>query len=929
MAVPIPAPAEPLSWTLTNHAGDYRDELVRLGVTPQAPFDVSRITVQEDGKEVPCQADVLEGTPDAARRADLWVCTTIASRASHAYTVSTGRAPDRTEPRVRVTRDDDAIVLANDLLRVRLPARVGDAPPPPILGLAPFDQKNRWLGGGAWTTALRLTSFDASVVGDGPLFARVRLRYAFEPVPGLDAPYAEVTITLPPGRPYAIVEESHRMAHGDAWSLDLATGWSPKEGLIHAGFRSSGKLEPGRPVDTRLTVPLAPSNRLGPTLVSLLPRWTQHADCGWFFGATDGAALAGAIAARAGRWAWPYDNLIDARADAPGRAALRLPTARGARWWLLLAGGHDLADRAKDMVQRAAMQPLDKLANEYALDWPGQPPGGVRDVFFYDGNLTNPTGGPVRGAGRRLLDDIRKGNLPKGDRALLAEFQMRLDPDWWPGYRNGWSPINPNFNTDFIKIPILQCTGLKDHPDFKRFAKQAEDALRADLDHAVTLPGGAGQECPGYTAHAMGGWFEMADACRDHLGFDPWQWPRLRAAASFLLRTSQPAGDGKRRILPLGDTHPPGPDVAALAERAGVRERIEELETEELPGFGVVFRNRPGTPDETFLAFKAGPNRGHMHGDQLAFHYCAYGRRLAIDHMCSYAPRADQEHMHNRVAFASETWPYANMDGHERLVAFKPGAAADVAVGQVESRRLRRQPRTPQEYVWQARWDRQPLDPPLVYRRTVVFVKRPAGGPGRDYAVVRDEATGPAGLTATCALHVETDRCERRGPRVDFGTMTLFCAEPAGARFERFDWGFEKQGKDGAGYAERTCGARFAAVGLPARFVTVLYPDGKAPPMASFPGGVRVDFGGGETDEIDFANTWFNPVDPAGREHPLVSLRRNGTSVVLLTAGDIDLDRPQGEVGLFIPEAGYDFGPVPGWLERQRAPRGGGGGSPD
>ena len=45
---------------------------------------------------------------------------------------------------------------------------------------------------------------------------------------------------------------------------------------------------------------------------------------------------------------------------------------------------------------------------------------------------------------------------------------------------------------------------------------------------------------------------------------------------------------------------------------------------------GVVFRNRPGTDKETYLAFKSGPNRGHYHGDQLSLHYCADARQVAI-----------------------------------------------------------------------------------------------------------------------------------------------------------------------------------------------------------------------------------------------------------------------------------------------------------
>ena len=130
---------------------------------------------------------------------------------------------------------------------------------------------------------------------------------------------------------------------------------------------------------------------------------------------------------------------------------------------------------------------------------------------------------------------------------------------------------------------------------------------------------------------------------------------------------------GARQFHPAGDTHPGGPDPIAWAKEFGADVDVSKLTTEELPGFGVVFRHKPGTNDETFLSFKAGPNRGHYHGDQLSLHYAADATPLAIDHRVSYSPRAGQEHLHNRVSFSLPDNPdfeFANMDGYERLIAF-------------------------------------------------------------------------------------------------------------------------------------------------------------------------------------------------------------------------------------------------------------------
>jgi hypothetical protein len=213
--------------------------------------------------------------------------------------------------------------------------------------------------------------------------------------------------------------------------------------------------------------------------------------------------------------------------------------------------------------------------------------------------------------------------------------------------------------------------------------------------------------------------------------------------------------------LPGGDTHP-GPDGPRSVDeyRSG---DPATWQTEELPGFGVVFRNRAGTDRETYLAFKSGPNRGHFHGDQLSFHWCANALPIAVDHYCSYKPRAGQEHVHNRVAFA-------------------------------------------------------------------------------------------------------TDALAVKGPRSEF--------------------------------------------------ITVLYPRAGAsleslPKMETMPGGVRVGH-----DEITFAGGIDQKPDVS-----YATVHRGGDAVVTLTGKDIDLDRSQGKIGLFVPDAGYPFGPIPDWLIRQRIGR--------
>jgi hypothetical protein len=76
------------------------------------------------------------------------------------------------------------------------------------------------------------------------------------------------------------------------------------------------------------------------------------------------------------------------------------------------------------------------------------------------------------------------------------------------------------------------------------------------------------------------------------------------------------------------------------------------------------------------------------------------------------------------------------------------------------------------------------------------------------------------------------------------------------------------------------------------------------------PGGVQV----GE-DRIVFKGTWPD----SDESSELISITRSGKKLLALSGKEIDSDRWQGEIGLFVPDAGYPFGEIPEWLIRQRA----------
>jgi hypothetical protein len=397
---------------------------------------------------------------------------------------------------------------------------------------------------------------------------------------------------------------------------------------------------------------------------------------------------------------------------------------------------------------RHGYESLDAIVHAIPIrDWEGAS-GQCRIRWPFSG--INPTSGR---AGLKGEDDLDRLGQPRRDLGHLTWVQSCLSPHTYGSYWLFSSPQNPNFFTDYIEHAVYAACALREHPRFPELAKWVEQVVREDMFHSVTLPGGAGNECPGYMLYANShGHREMAEACRRYLGFDPTTWPRWRAAGSFIVHTSQPWGGGLRGKHPGGDTHgagQPHDDIRdTVREVFGIEEDVTGFRTEELPNFGVIFRNRCGTEEETYLAFKSGPARGHYHGDQLSIHYCHNAKPCVVDHHCSYAVRAGQEHMHNRVAFFTDQMPFGNMDGFERVIAFKTTERIGAAIGQVESRRLRNRTPLPPE-KWHEEYPQVPFGGELKYRRTIVHV---AAEP-RDYFVIRDQFQSPAPVGAAFCLH--------------------------------------------------------------------------------------------------------------------------------------------------------------------------------
>ena len=477
-------------------------------------------------------------------------------------------------------------MLDNGRLAVKLPAEASGDPPSPITAVRLGD---KWVGEGFWKTSARLRKFTARVIADGSVLAKLRLRYDFDGLAGIDKDipaFAEVDVSLGPGWSHAELFERHEMARGDSWEFEASHGWAPRQGSAEPFGGGFGSPPPPK---TRPLVPIVHTAFRDDMFINLWPRWNQGCKDGWFFAAHDDSSAVAALAVRPSRWLWPHDNGIEVIVKPSGDyAGLRAPTWKGQRLWWLLAGPRQTIEPKQDYIMRYSFECLDKLNHELISDWPGRQ--GVFSGGWSFGGI-NPTDG-LCGEGRRAVADAGKA----GNYTTLARCQSMMHPDMYGSYWNYWSPENPNFFTDFVRVPIALAAQLKAHLRFKEIARQAEIKFREDLYNSVTLPGGAGQECPGYLGHALEAWEAMAPMARKHLGFDPTAWDRFRAAQRFLRRISQPAGD-ERLWLHMGDTHPAYWKIDVPAAE------VARSTTEELPGFAAGGRAANAVEQGSRLAY--------------------------------------------------------------------------------------------------------------------------------------------------------------------------------------------------------------------------------------------------------------------------------------------------------------------------------------
>ena len=262
-------------------------------------------------------------------------------------------------------------------------------------------------------------------------------------------------------------------------------------------------------------------------------------------------------------------------------------------------------------------------------------------------------------------------------RTWLAIYSyMMADPDFNP--RGAGNHLgNPTMPFNRIGGLAFSAALIPDHPKASYWLAQMDGVLDYFLGR-YHAPEGCFIEDPGYfivtgaTLHTQMALALQRAGVRD-FGHDP----RLQADARYALNLLTPVDPrfGQRRLIGFGthDAHPTpiwmqyaalfqgrndalagqmmwawqamgamttGADFVDNADflylDPTIAPRDPRLKSESFPGFGVMLRDRVGTPDESLLALRAGYQMSHWEPDQGHFAFFAKGEPLVMPWLAHY-----------------------------------------------------------------------------------------------------------------------------------------------------------------------------------------------------------------------------------------------------------------------------------------------------
>ncbi|HUU92194.1 MAG TPA: hypothetical protein VM238_13425 [Phycisphaerae bacterium] len=420
---------EPVGYTWT-------DELVHRDVRiPEANVAADTFALtRSDGDPVPVQVEVLEGKPDAVRRARLWMRISLPRNGQAAYRLTCrddGRKAGQPAGGLTVRRDGDRLILSTGVAEVAIPAPSKPFPrpldlaeaPAPLVGVRPHGAES-WYGRWRLHGTGRVKEIRTTVQAAGPVRGEVRLKYVLDE-PGRTY---ETAIRAVRGEPWIDVQETYRLGEGAQMACVLSDRLKPSEVLRLPWF--IGTDGGARPAYEVRRDRLAERAREAGPVATLRPMRSQVPDgtqvC-LAVGSGEGRPAVGAVMVCPGEWSRPYEQFPTVRALEGGDGvAIAFPLADGSRRWALLAGPvarFDSKGKLQALIRSHADIPLDRVLNEWVLEWkrdPARPAPHILTTHERLKRIRDEVAGGKDTAAARLVVGVVRGETA-GDRHL-AEF---------------------------------------------------------------------------------------------------------------------------------------------------------------------------------------------------------------------------------------------------------------------------------------------------------------------------------------------------------------------------------------------------------------------------------------------------------------------------------------------------------------------------
>jgi len=414
----------------------WTDELVHRDVRiPEAKVAAQTFALADsDGDPVPVQVEVLEGKPDAVRRARLWMRISLPKNGQTTYRLTyrdDGRKARQPAGGLTVRRDGDRLILSTGVAEVAIPApskpfsRPLDLAktPAPVVGVRLHGAKS-WYGRWQLHGTGRVKEIRTTVEAAGPVRGEVRLKYILDE----RGRTYETAIRAVRGEPWIDVDEKYRLGEGAGMACVLSDRLRPSEVLWLPWF--IGTAGGARPAYDVRRDHLAERVRKGGHFATLRPRRSQVPDSTQVclvIGSGDGRPAVGAVMVCPGEWSRPYQQFPTVRALEDGDGmALEFPLADGRRRWALLAGPvkrFDSKGKLQALIRSHADIPLDRALNEWVLQWkrdPARPAPHILTTHERLQKIRDDVAGGKDTPAARLVMDVVRGKV-RGDRHL-AEF---------------------------------------------------------------------------------------------------------------------------------------------------------------------------------------------------------------------------------------------------------------------------------------------------------------------------------------------------------------------------------------------------------------------------------------------------------------------------------------------------------------------------